>query len=364
MTFDTTTLRREEQASFALRALYEQYGYSQYKMNKFEEYDLYVRNKDFLVSDHIITFTDTDGKLMALKPDVTLSIVKNGTDAEGSVERVYYNENVYRVSRGSGVFRELMQVGLECIGDTDDVSVWEVLTLAAKSLALISEDFVLDVSHMGVIAELLAEVDVTPEETRRLLRALGEKNTHDVASIKGAERLLKLIDCYGSADTVRATLETLYPAGLSPAATELLDVVTALEEDGFRGRVRIDFSVTNDSKYYSGIVFKGFINGVPTDVLTGGQYDHLMRRVGRKARALGFAVYLDALEQYGEDTPTTQDTALLYEAGTPLACVRAAVKKLCADGTRVAAYRTLPENLCYRRVVKLTKGGDIIEADA
>ena len=41
-----------------LQALYERSGYSRYKMSKFEEYDLYARNKDFLVSDTIITFTE------------------------------------------------------------------------------------------------------------------------------------------------------------------------------------------------------------------------------------------------------------------------------------------------------------------
>ncbi|HAZ19925.1 MAG TPA: hypothetical protein DCY75_07105, partial [Clostridiales bacterium] len=95
----TTVLQTDEQAVFVLRALYRQYGYSQYKMSKFEEYDLYVRNKDFLVSDRVITFTDTNGKLMALKPDVTLSIIKNFHDSIGSVQKLYYNENVYRIPK-------------------------------------------------------------------------------------------------------------------------------------------------------------------------------------------------------------------------------------------------------------------------
>ncbi len=364
MTPEMMNLRHEERATFTLRALYEQFGYTQYKMNKFEEYDLYVRNKDFLVSDHIITFTDTDGKLMALKPDVTLSIVKNGSDTPDSVERLYYDERVYRVSRGSGVYRELTQVGLECIGDTDAVAVWEVLTLACKSLASISEDFVLDVSHMGIIAEIMADLAVSADERKQLLRALGEKNTHDVAAIPGATRLLKLIDCYGSAAAVRSTLEEVYDGQLSAAAEELLSMVTALEEDGFAGRVRIDFSVMSDSSYYSGIVFKGFINGIPTDLLSGGQYDPLMRRMGRQSRAIGFAVYLDALEQYGEDEGSTLDTVLLYQAGTALSHVRAAVKLLSQEGARVAAYRTLPKGTSCRRIVRLTEGGDLIEANA
>ena len=72
----------QERVSFTLRALFDRRGYSRYKMNKFEEYDLYARNRDFLGDHGAITFLDTNGRLMALKPDVTLSIVKNSVDLE------------------------------------------------------------------------------------------------------------------------------------------------------------------------------------------------------------------------------------------------------------------------------------------
>ena len=98
-------------------------------MSKFEEYDLYVRNKSFLISDNIITFTDTDGKLMALKPDVTLSIVKNSQGGEG-LSKVYYDENVYRISGATSRFKEIMQTGIEAIGDIDGYSRFEVGFLA------------------------------------------------------------------------------------------------------------------------------------------------------------------------------------------------------------------------------------------
>ena len=118
-------LRSEEKAIFKLRNLYESYGYRPFKMSRFEEYDLYTRNKDFLVSDSIITFTDTNGVLMALKPDVTLSIIKDSTDITGSVKKVYYNENVYRVSKGTQSFKEIVQTGLECLGDVDEYIICE-----------------------------------------------------------------------------------------------------------------------------------------------------------------------------------------------------------------------------------------------
>ena len=106
MSLYETVTKRDERALYELRSLYRRYGYAQYKMSKFEEYDLYVRNKSFLLSDHVITFTDTDGKLMALKPDVTLSIVKNSKDRADGVRKVYYNENVYRVPKGEISFRD------------------------------------------------------------------------------------------------------------------------------------------------------------------------------------------------------------------------------------------------------------------
>ena len=139
---DERFLSNDERAIITLRALYHGCGYLPFKMSKFEEYDLYVKNKDFLVSDRVITFNDTNGKLLALKPDVTLSIIRNAS--AGTKTKVYYNENVYRVSGSTGQFKEIMQAGLECIGDIGATDVYEVLYLAAKSLESLSENYVRD----------------------------------------------------------------------------------------------------------------------------------------------------------------------------------------------------------------------------
>ena len=76
MEFSIANLQPKERASFALRALYEAAGCRKYHMGRFEEYGLYQENRSFLSSEQVITFTDLDGRLLALKPDVTLSIAK------------------------------------------------------------------------------------------------------------------------------------------------------------------------------------------------------------------------------------------------------------------------------------------------
>ena len=163
--FNEKILKNEEKAIFALRSLYKSYGYLPFKMSKFEEYDLYAKNKDFLISDEVITFTDRSGKLLALKPDVTLSIVKNTADRPETIQKLFYNENVYRVSKSSRSFRELMQVGLEALGNVDDYCVAEVLELACRSLRSISARCVLEISHLGLLQELIEGIGI-PEKQK------------------------------------------------------------------------------------------------------------------------------------------------------------------------------------------------------
>ena len=111
MTIKDNVLESGERTVLALRALYADSGYEYYRMSKFEEYDFYAKNKDFLVSDNVLTFTDVGGRLMALKPDVTLSIIK-GCEAEPKgVRKAYYSENVYRPA-ADGAFKEILQTVL------------------------------------------------------------------------------------------------------------------------------------------------------------------------------------------------------------------------------------------------------------
>ena len=236
----TNIVKYEEEIVFKLRSLYTAYGYRPYKMSKFEEYDLYVRNRDFLVSESVITFNDTDGRLLALKPDVTLSIVKNSTDVNGFVNKVYYNENVYRVSSRTETYREIMQTGLECIGDIDTYNVIEVLSLAAKSLEAISPDYVLDVSHMGIVFGLLEMTGADDITKSKIIECISSKNAHDLAKICNennvdanvTEKLCKFISIYGNINSVIEKLKALDLGEWANVAIDELQYISdALDND-------------------------------------------------------------------------------------------------------------------------------------
>ncbi len=235
MQISDAVLQTNEKYILTLRELFVKNGYSPYRMSKFEEYDLYAKNKGFLVSDNVITFTDTNGRLMALKPDVTLSIIKNSQDLPEQTQKICYSENVYRVAKGTNSFKEILQTGVECFGRVENVDIYQVIFLAAQSLALLAKDWVLE----------LANVDAV----------LWQK----------------------------------------------------LQQTDYAKNLRLTENIPVDPNYYNGTVFKGYINGVPSAVLSGGQYDRLMAKLHRRSQAIGFAVYVDMLERLDEEQQQKSD---------------------------------------------------------
>lgn len=343
-----TVLKEEERVAFALRDLYRRYGYLPYKMNKFEAYDLYASNKDFLVGDGVITFNDTDGKLLALKPDVTLSIIKNSAD--DTERKVYYHENVYRISGETKQFKEIPQIGLERIGEVDAYVVYETVTLALKSLQEISEDFALDVSHLGVVASVLEETGAGETFYKQAMHLLSEKNVHELTALcakygvpdSQKDALVTLARAYGSPDKVLPVLKPLCVSEKGKQAFQELQTLCALLKNNcYAHKINLDFSVVNDMKYYNGFVFKGFVSGICEGVLSGGQYDKLMARMGRKTGAIGFAVYLDLLENFQRvNDDYDVDTLILYDENTNVEELVSKVSALTESGERVSAQKT------------------------
>lgn len=364
------SIRSDEQVIFTLRSLYESYGYSHYKMTKFEEYDLYVKNKDYLLSENIITFNDVGGRLMALKPDVTLSIIKNSDDNAG-ITKVYYNENVYRVNKGSDSFKEIMQVGLECLGNIDEYCICEVLSLAAESLKHISDESVLCVSDLDIISDCLDGEKIDGSVKAKILSCIGEKNIHELKSICNSEEisektvnnLCELINLHGKPQTVISKLISLF--GETENIKAFNRILCGISDE-LSDISEVDFSVVGDTKYYNGIAFKGFVNGISKSVLSGGEYDNLMKKMKRKSKAVGFAIYLDTLEKLYDFTDDYDvDAVLLYTEGECLKKLNEAVSKLTYNGSRVLAVKEIPEKLKYRTLYEYRNGEAVLlEANA
>ena len=366
MRIDSAILDATQKNTLELVRLFASYGYSQYKMSKFEEYDLYNKNKGFLVNDSVITFTDTDGKLLALKPDVTLSIVKNADSAMSGVEKLFYNESVYRVSKNTASFKEIMQVGIECFGEVDGYHISEVLLLAAKSLQVFRENFILEVSHIGIITACIRHITAEDSIFKRIWKCVNEKNMHSVFEIcrqngideSLAKPLESLLALNGAVPEVLPQLEALAKDfALEEELKALQNALSVFEGTAFENKVVLDFSAVGNIHYYNGIIFNGFVEGVPESVLSGGQYDALMRKMKKEGRAIGFAVYLDLLERLDEETQAFDaDVMLLYDAAASAAEISTAVNGFQNENKTVFAASKPTGRIKAKEVYRLEKG--------
>ena len=371
MNSNNMIFRRDEEYIYKLRRLYESYGYKKFKMGKFEKYDLYLENKSFLRNANIITVTDPAGRLLALKPDITLSIVKNIRAAE-LPEKVYYNENIYLPDSSSGEIKETTQVGLEYIGDLDVRALAELLVLASESLANTGKDYRIAISHLGFVSEIIDSASVSETEKEHISELISDKNLHGLKDLCTrlelsdivTDRLCALIRVCGE---LFSSIENAKMFAYNDASKSSLDELSALaniiSSFGLADKFILDFSVMNDMNdmnYYNGLVFQGFINGVPKTVLSGGRYDNLVRRFGCKTSAAGFAVYTDLLSRFHYDeSEYDYEVFLQYSEDCDPISILKMQKDFSDNGKTCIALTSEPEKLKYKTKVTMLSDGSV-----
>lgn len=384
--------RPEEAVMVQLRRLYELFGYRKYKVSNFEEYSLYLQYKSFLSGDKILSFTDLDGRLLALRPDVTLSIIKNAR--EGETAKAYYLEKVYRESKESNTFKEINQMGLEYMGDVDSYGVAEVVYLARESLAAccsccnMNGEYILELGHMGFVLGLLDKLELNQAEREEVMACLAARSPHrlralaDDMGLSSADRgrLLALLELSGEPEQVLSRAEELCSGRrMQRALAELAEICGALKElgkdkedeketdkeddkeDEKRGRLRLDLCLLNSREFYDGILLCGYLAGLPRPVLSGGRYDSMMYKLGHDMEALGFALYLDELERL--PLPPREfdlDLWLEPEPGAATGELLRAAERLTEEGVSVRVARVLPPELRAARHLRFA-GGELLE---
>lgn len=326
-----------------LNELYESYGYKRFKMSKFEPYELYTENKDFLNTGQIITFTDLDGELLALKPDVTLSIMKSGL----GIGRIYYNENIYRPKERHYI--ETEQSGIEYIGALTTYAEAEVIALAVKSLKIFGKDIRIRISDVALFSEIFENLKLAEHVKPFVLKLFETKNSaglnilvkDKIIDVSTAERLKKFLNIYlpfeegvkllGSDEFVKIL------SNENKAAKHLKELITGLKAFKVIDKVYLDFSMINSMDYYNGIIFQGAVSDIPFTILSGGRYDKLAEKMGKETGAIGFALDLSLVLNYKEEVSRYDaDYLIIYdEDGNELIKAVEKVEELTAKGKKV-----------------------------
>lgn len=333
MTFQFLT--QNEQNALHLEDMYSKFGYHKYKVNRFEEYSFYMENESFLTDRRVLTFSGPNGKLLALKPDITTSIVKNCRSSVEQTQKVYYNESVFRIPKGDDEFKEIHQTGVECIGHVDAYHTTEVLYLAVKSLETINSNYRFCLSNTALLLILMNQLGLKTKDKTEIIQFMKQKNVHDLNkyleehSIDAGGIFGELLALPSSIKEGLPVLEQLfsswqYEVELGEFKSTLEHLASVVNESC----LYLDFSHIPSTDYYKGLVFAGYLEGLSVPALTGGRYDNLLEKMGMyNQTALGFAVDLSAThslysakknEMHEQKYTSTDDVATLIKSAQTL----------------------------------------------
>lgn len=279
-----------------------------------EYYDTYSQIRNAVPQEHLFKLSDTDGRLLVLRPDMTLSISRiAATKLKEPCARLYYFANKWDLQSAGGLSnREIYQAGVECLGEEGAFSDAQAIAFAVECLKETGlSDFMIDVGHVGYFKGVLEECGLTEtdaEEVRSFVNAKDGLNAERILKKAGAGKdilntVLALPSLFGGAEVLDRAQALTHNAGAQAAIAHLKQVNALLKGMGYDGYICYDLGTVRRLSYYSGIVFSALVKEVGAPILTGGRYDNLADDFGKHIPAVGFAIGLKrvlvALERRG-----------------------------------------------------------------
>lgn len=296
--------RERRQVQNALTGLFQRRCYAEIITPEVEFYDLFLQSGNPLPQEAMLKIIDRSGKIMVMRPDSTTPIARVAATKLRAVplpQRLYYDQTVFRSGDAHrGGSSELAQCGVELIGASGKKADLEMVALAVDALKACGLDrFHIELGHVGFFRELTARMDMPVrdmEDMRALIEGKNFAALNDLLEPYGNQAasrpLRRLSQLFGGAEVLDEA-EAL--TGGSDALDYLRDLYSELRAAGYERWLRFDLGLVHQIDYYTGAVFRGYVEGAGDAVLSGGRYDKLVEAFGRPAQATGFAIDVDAV---------------------------------------------------------------------
>ena len=239
-----------------------------------EYYDTYAGIRSAVGQEKMFKLTDKDGRLIVLRPDMTLACARIAATTLRAESARLFGEG------GAEADAAVISFAAECLREAG------------------LQEFIIDVGHVGFYKGLLEGSglsEAAAEEIRGYINAKDAVNTEialrrNGASARAQAAILALPSLFGDVSVLeRAKSLTDNEMALS-ALSRLGEVYACLKARGAEKYVSFDLGTVKSLSYYSGIVFTGLAEGVGAPVLSGGRYDGLCGQFGRELPAVGFAL--------------------------------------------------------------------------
>ncbi len=291
-----------------LRDTFQFRGYHEVITPSLEYLDVFTKTESGIPVEQMYKLIDSKGRLMVLRPDSTMPIARLSATRlknEKTPLRLYYHQPVFSLNPSlRGRSNEMMQTGIELIGVTNQKSDIEVLVTATKVLQdLDIDNFRIELGHIGFFHYLVSRLEIdtdTKETIRQLIENKNYPALNDILDHLDNQKIASVIKMlprlFGNQTVFSKARDCMKE--LDPEITQMLDYLQTLYQSllelGLENKITVDLGIVNHTDYYTGIVFKGYVEGYGEEILSGGRYDNLLKEFGSDLGAIGFAVNVDS----------------------------------------------------------------------
>ena len=332
--FDECLAKRSIQEK--LRKIFTAYGYSEVITPGLEFYYVFNSKTRYFPPETMYKLVDCKNRLMVLRPDNTMPIARLAATRlrdEKLPLKLYYNQSIFMVNpKNSGRDDEFTQSGIEILGGETTAADYEALSLAAQALFAVDEDFRLEIGESGIFRTVVDDLNLSEEKSELIHTLIENKNypalNEALEGISGsaADAVKALPSLFGEGEVFEAAEKYMYSKELRTKLSSLRTTYDALCSMGYSGRIKVDLGLAHKKNYYTGILFRGYVEGYGLPVLSGGRYDDLLGDFGRNAAAVGFAVNVEAaakvfLRNITEPLTKPADVLVFSEKGCEIAAL-------------------------------------------
>lgn len=284
------------------------WGYKEIITPTVEFYETFNYNSQTLKEEDMYKFFDNRGRILVLRPDMTIPIarvVETKFKDEPLPIKLRYNSNVFRVHASLGGKRnEYTDCGVELIGLEDKKSDFEVLVLALEALDKLGlSDFKLEIGNIGFFEGVFESLNISEESKELIAQYIEDKN------LKNLEDYLESLDIkdeykeffnklpwlFGDRTVLERAKTLVFNDKLKANLEYLENLYSELEILGYGDKVTFDLGMVPRLNYYTGIIFRGYGEGVGNTVLRGGRYDKLITSENDYLPAIGFSLDINSV---------------------------------------------------------------------
>lgn len=292
----------------SLEKTFESFGYDEVITPTVEYYKIFSIDDECMDEEKIYKFFESSGRILALRPDMTLPIARVVSTKMKEVEapiRLRYTSNIFRVNRKfGGKKNEYTDLGVELIGVPELDGDIEALTMALEGFKKLNiSNFKLEIGNIKFFNEIFDKSKIKEDEKEKLAELIEEKSLIELEKFlncleieESKKNFLKRLPwLFGDEDILNNDIEFKDDKDVMEAILYLKKINKILKELGYEGNITFDLGMVPGVNYYTGIIFKGYIEGARAPVLSGGRYDNLIKSFGRDLPAVGFSIDVDLI---------------------------------------------------------------------